>query len=44
MNITIEKIKDINIKVDKLEKSKDVEKSNSSKDQLCMKMFDYFIF
>lgn len=44
MNATIEKIDRINISESKIEKTKEVEKKPSSKDQFCLKALDYFVF
>ena len=44
MNATIEKIDKINISDIKIEKTKEVEKKPSSKDQFCLKSLDYFVF
>ena len=44
MNKTIEKINNINICESKIEKTKEVEKKPSSKDQFCLKALDYFTF
>lgn len=44
MNATIEKIDRINISESKIEKTKEVEKKPSLKDQFCLKALDYFVF
>lgn len=47
MNSTIEKIQkidNINICENKIEKTAEDEKKTSSNNQLCLKMLDYFVF
>jgi hypothetical protein len=44
MNATIEKIYNVDISESKIEKTKEVEKKPSSKDQFCLKVLDYFVF
>jgi hypothetical protein len=49
MNITIEKVKDLVISNNEIEKNNETKKISSSKDQLsldqsCLKMLDYFVF
>lgn len=43
MNITIEKVENINIPNTEIESSKEVDKDTHKKDQYCLKMLDYFI-
>lgn len=44
MDVTIEKIENINISNKETETTKEAEKSTSKKDQYCLKMLDYFVF
>jgi hypothetical protein len=44
MNTAIENIDNVNISESKIEKTKEVEKKPSSKDQFCLKILDYFVF
>lgn len=44
MNTTIEKIYNVDISESKIDKTKEVEKKPSSKDQFCLKVLDYFVF
>ena len=44
MNTTIEKIYNVNISESKTENTREVENKPSSKDQFCLKVYDYFVF
>jgi hypothetical protein len=44
MNATIEKIDTINIPESNLQKTEEGQKKACSKNQLCLKILDYFVF